>query len=106
MTATDLTLGAGAVWGAAWALADSKISLPARKALAARFGESWLLALIECPACTSFWLGLLYSVFVVHLLAPLCYAFAFFTMGLSFVLASWTGVGASAPSLPEPPAHE
>jgi hypothetical protein len=48
-----------AVFGCAWIIADSKISLPLRKWIASWSGEqSIILMLIECPPCLSFWLGL------------------------------------------------
>ncbi len=68
------------VFGVAWIIADSKISLPIRRVVAARFGaESLFLALLECPPCLSFWLGL-GAAFLFHwahfavVLAPLCTA--------------------------------
>ncbi|HUI23295.1 MAG TPA: hypothetical protein VLY82_02765 [Nitrososphaerales archaeon] len=48
-----------AIWGLAWTIADSHISLPFRKAIAKATGEeSLVLIFLECPGCLSFWLGL------------------------------------------------
>jgi len=48
-----------AVFGIAWIISDSKISLPVRVAIAKRLGtESALVTFLECPACLSFWIGL------------------------------------------------
>ena len=43
------------IFGLAWVIADSKISYPLREWVGAR--SSFLLDLLECPACLSFWLG-------------------------------------------------
>lgn len=91
---SDILFTAGAIWGAAWVIADSKLTLPVRSALASRFGESWLLSLLECPACTSFWLGLLFS----PIAGPFQrLQFALFTCGMSFLLATFAGVGPARP---------
>ena len=70
-----------AVFGVAWIIADSKISLPVRRRIAAAFGEdSFFLTLLECPPCLSFWLGfgmglvLGYPIFTTIVLAPICTA--------------------------------
>lgn len=48
-----------AVFGVAWVIADSKISLPFRHRVADQLGfESLFLTLLECPPCLSFWIGL------------------------------------------------
>jgi hypothetical protein len=68
------------VFGVSWIIADSKISLPFRRFIAAKLGaDSLLLALLECPPCLSFWLGLA-TAFLLHwghfavVMAPLCTA--------------------------------
>ena len=69
-----------AVFGVAWIIADSKISLPVRKAIATRLGaDSLLLTLLECPPCLSFWLGIAAAFLLgdgrsAIVLAPLCTA--------------------------------
>ena len=53
------------VFGMAWIIADSKISIPVRKWIAGRVGEkSLFLTLIECPPCLSFWLGFFAGTFI------------------------------------------
>lgn len=67
-----------ASFGFAFVVGYSKISLPLREWLAhissldlianptwAKVSTRWLLALLECPACVSFWLG-----FFATILAP------------------------------------
>ncbi len=51
----------GAAFGFSWVLADSKLTYPFRVA----FGDTqkshaaaWFLMLIECPACTGWWVGI------------------------------------------------
>ena len=79
-TAAEFIVIALAVFGVAWIIADSKISLPARRLVAKHLGaESLFLTLLECPPCLSFWLGL-GAAFLLHqgrsavVLAPLCTA--------------------------------
>jgi hypothetical protein len=69
-----------AVFGVAWIIADSKISLPVRRFVAKQLGDASLfLMLLECPPYLSFWLGL-GAAFLVNqpwlavVLAPLCTA--------------------------------
>ena len=76
----EISAGALSVFGISWIIADSKISLPIRRAIAAKLGlESLFLALLECPPCLSFWLGLA-AAYLLHwmafavVLAPLCTA--------------------------------
>lgn len=67
-----------AVFGATFCIGASKISLPFRTWLAPDneatglrfFVRRWLIALVECPACTSFHLGWLSVLLGV---APICF---------------------------------
>jgi hypothetical protein len=76
----EIVAVAVAVFGVAWIIADSKISLPFRRFVAAQLGaESLLLSLLECPPCLSFWLGLaagqmLHRGYSSLFLAPFCTA--------------------------------
>jgi len=80
----------GVVWGAAWVIADSKLTLPFRNGAAAAFGEdTWPMDLLECPACLSFWLGLAAGGFM-HMGFFGAIAFGLFACGTSFVLAALT----------------
>jgi hypothetical protein len=90
---TELLVYSVAAFGLSWVLADSKISLPFRERLAAR--ASWpavfLLALVECVACTGFhigWVGQLLGV------APFAhwYLAAFFTCASNLMLAKYVGM--------------
>jgi hypothetical protein len=76
----EITAAALGVFGVSWIIADSKISLPARRLAAKTLGaDSLLLTLLECPPCLSFWLGL-GAAFLLHwasfaiVMAPLCTA--------------------------------
>jgi len=76
----DIAATSLGVFGVSWIIADSKISLPFRRVVAAKLGpESLFLALLECPPCLSFWLGLA-AAFAFHwmafavVMAPLCTA--------------------------------
>jgi hypothetical protein len=76
----EIAAAALGVFGVSWIIADSKISLPFRRFVAAQLGaDSLLLTLLECPPCLSFWLGLA-SAFLLHwarfavVMAPLCTA--------------------------------
>jgi hypothetical protein len=76
-----------AVWGASWILADSKISFPIRlRIMASRFRyANALLTFLECPACTSFWLGLITAILFLDL-RWLAIPFALASCGTSLVL--------------------
>jgi hypothetical protein len=102
-----------ASFGLAFALGYGKITLPLRSFLekfsepptyhwgrrAIAFGARWLLALLECPACLAFWLGL-GSVFtpLVHYFSydfsPMFLALflGFGNMGAVLSLGLWTGL--------------
>jgi hypothetical protein len=76
----EISATALSVFGVSWIIADSKISLPFRRLVAAKLGaDSLLLTLLECPPCLSFWLGL-GAAFLFHwasfavVMAPLCTA--------------------------------
>jgi hypothetical protein len=80
----------GVVWGAAWAISDSKLTLPLRLAVVARFGDqSRIIQLLECPACLSFWLGIGAGGFM-HMGFLGAIAFGIFACGISFILAALT----------------
>jgi len=80
----------GVVWGAAWVIADSKLSLPLRIWIVKRVGfEGWAIKLLECPACLSFWLGVAAGGFMrMGFFGAI--AFGLFACGLSFILAAFT----------------
>lgn len=77
-----------AIWGAAWVIADSKISLPVRLGI---FNAKWIpmrlriLDFLECPACTSFWMGLAVGVLFLRL-GWFSIAFGLMACGVSLVL--------------------
>ena len=75
------------IFGIAWVIADSKISLPLRKIVAAR--SIWAVTLLECPACLSFWFGLAAG-FGMRLGAE-AILFAFACTATSLVLYSLAG---------------
>src|SRR3990172_5118683 len=80
----------GVVWGLAWVIADSKLSLPLRLAVVARSGEDgFWIKLLECPACLSFWLGIAAGGFM-HMGFLGAIAFGIFACGISFILAALT----------------
>lgn len=49
---------------------------------------AWCLALIQCPACLGFWIGLLVGLF--HNDAPSPIALGFYTAGVNFILGKLT----------------
>jgi hypothetical protein len=78
------------VFGLAWIIADSKISLPIRKKIAAQVGEaSLILTLLECPPCLSFWLGGIVGVVMGLGLGAVGLAF----VCVAFSLIAWSFVG-------------
>jgi hypothetical protein len=85
-----LIFALGVVWGAAWVIADTKLSLPLRDWAADTFGEDGrILQLFECPACLSFWLGLAAGGFM-HMGFFGAIAFGIFACGISIILAALT----------------
>lgn len=101
-----------AAFGYAFVVGHSKISLPAREKLAEiAFEEglrqrksvaSWFLALIECPACIGFWIGLFSGAGLswyrdtAALGCILASVFlAFYTCGMNFILARLTNLSAT-----------
>jgi hypothetical protein len=80
----------GVVWGAAWVIADSKLSLPSRRWVVLVWGEGNIgIRLLECPACLSFWLGLAAGrVMDMGFFGAI--AFGLFACGFSFILAALT----------------
>ena len=80
----------GAIWGVGIAVADSKPTLPLRLWVVKKYGEqSLLLAFLECPACQSFWYGLIAGFFIFHL-GFTSLAFAFLSFGFSYCMMCWT----------------
>lgn len=56
-----------AAYGLSWILGRSKITLGVRQWLDRADSEGlspagWMLALLECPACTGWWLGIAYGI--------------------------------------------
>jgi hypothetical protein len=81
----------GVVWGAAWVIADSKLSLPLRDWAADTFGEDGrIVQLLECPACLSFWLGLGVGLFGLDMSLLFSIMFGLFACGISIILAALT----------------
>ena len=87
-----------AIFGAAWILGHAQISLRVRLLLggtreAPRGGiGTWLVDLVECPACCSFWLALCAGWFVLDLRRWPFIAFVLCSVAVSFVLGVWTGL--------------
>lgn len=77
------------VFGLAWVVADSKISLPFRRIVAQRIGDASLfLTLLECPPCLSFWLGLTVGLTIGLGLGAIGLAF----VCVAFSLLAWSFV--------------
>lgn len=79
-----------------WAAADAKISLPFRTFLEAgadakALGAGVLLMLVECVACSGFWVGLIGQLVGI---APFsnCVSAGFFTCGSNLLIAKWLGM--------------
>ena len=80
-----------AIYGVAWIVAESKISYPLRREVAAALGpESFVLALLECPVCQSFWYGLAAGFFILRLGLWLSLAFSLVAVTSSAVLWNLT----------------
>jgi hypothetical protein len=85
-----LIFALGVVWGAAWVIADSKLSLPFRHWVVSKWGnESKPIEFLECPACLSFWLGLAAGGFM-HMGVFGAIGFGLFACGVSIILAAIT----------------
>jgi len=95
------------VFGFVYVVGHAEITQPARDALFGSGGitpglavRRFILNLIECPACLSWWGGFITScsVFYYVLAAPfwpatlITFAFAFYSAGTSFVLGRLTGL--------------
>ena len=82
----ETALATGAVFATAWIIADSKISLPFRRFVAARLSNDHLLLdFLECPPCLSFWLGLAVGLGIFRLgLASIALALVCVTVSLIF----------------------
>jgi len=96
---TSLALWFLACFGFAFSVGHSKISLPFREWLAQRGSQTaaWFLAFVECPACVSFWCGLLGGMLYVEPIAAVprwlwAFELAFATCAVSFILAAVTGL--------------
>lgn len=81
----------GIAFGFAYGVGHSVITLGARVWLSQFKPLYWPLALIECPACLGFWLGLATGAWISHdwffaLMSGL------FTMATNFVLGRMTGL--------------
>lgn len=89
-----------AVLGFAYVIGQSRISLPFRILLAGAEGNrafafrQWLVNLVECPSCASFWVGLLAGPFLLSLERPLANPFyvAFASVGATFVVGGFLGI--------------
>jgi hypothetical protein len=84
------------IFGISYVLGHAKISLGPREWIARRQGKlwHWLLDLIECPACLSWWLGLAASFAWPSLppVQPACLTLPFFSAATSFLLGRVTGL--------------
>ncbi len=85
-----------AAFACSWICAEAKISLAFREALDTAkhkkvFGAALLLTFVECPACTSWWLGLFGYLAGVAPFGSWWQA-AFFTCGSSLLLAKYVGM--------------
>lgn len=92
-----------AVWGLCWTIAGSKASLPFRRLLEylaapgsrLRLPVSFLLALVECPACISFHVGWITVLALAPLqggyLAVAALALGFYNIGAVYILGRLTG---------------
>jgi hypothetical protein len=86
-----LLFALGVIWGAAWVIADSKITLPFRRFIVSRCGEEgWAIKLLECPACTSFWIGTGVGFAIFRMGFPLSFAFGLVACGLGAIIAAFT----------------
>lgn len=96
----DFIYFAFAAFGFAYIVGHSKISLPFRMTLDPvsgtmrfRFVRTWLLALIECPACLGFWQGLLFGALVRPTWNPYHWSvLALITCATNLILAKVTGL--------------
>jgi len=87
-------------FGFCYVVGHSKISLPVRELLSKALLGRMLLALVECPACLGWWVGLLtagsyppltpFPVFP-HETWLNVFAWAFATCGAHYLLACWSG---------------
>jgi len=93
-------------FGFCWGIGASKLTLPLRNLLAylaapatrrksVRVVASFVLALVECPACFGFWVGLVAGWRVtIFIGAPLYWALAlaFYTAGVNYLLGRASGL--------------
>jgi hypothetical protein len=67
-------------------VADSKPTRPLRAWVVSKTGEHGVpIQLLECPACQSFWYGLLTGIFILHLGAG-SFPFALLAYAVSILL--------------------
>jgi hypothetical protein len=103
--ATSLALFFLACFGFAFAAGHARISLPLREWIdpghkaetPGGVARAWLIALMECPACLSFWCGLLGGLLYVEPPAAVprllwAVELAFAACAVSFILATVTGL--------------
>lgn len=102
----SLTFYSISVFGFCWVIGASKITLPPRNLLnnlaapttrqkPLRVVSSFLLSLVECPACLGFWVGLVVGFQICAQLGQprlLAIALGFYTTGVNFLLGRATGL--------------
>jgi len=88
----DLLVYAVSAFGLAWCISNSKVSYPLRLRLA-EAGSVWMLALLECPACLGWWLGI-FAYFASSTPAALgqWWTAGLFTMASNLLLAKLAGL--------------
>jgi len=88
----DLLVYAVSAFGLAWCISNSKISFPLRLRLA-ELRWTWTLALLECPACTGWWLGI-FAYFAGETPSSIgqWWIAGLFTMASNLLLAKLTGL--------------
>lgn len=87
----QLILWTISVFGFAYVIGHSQISLTFREWLARQRFGLFLVQLLECPACSSFHVGWVIALAHVGLL-PNPFMSAFYFSGASFILARLTGL--------------
>lgn len=89
-----------AVLGFVYVIGQSRISLPFRIMLAGNEASrafafrQWLVNLVECPSCASFWVGLLGGPWLLSIEQPLANPLyvAFASVGATFVVGGFLGI--------------
>ncbi len=87
----ELFIWSIAAFGFCWVVADSKLSLGFRLWLAHPRRGVWPITLVECVACTGFWVGLAGQLTGI---APIStwWVAALYTCGANLLLAKWVGL--------------